>query len=713
MSKSLRNADNSTVAHSTAAAQRQRNDTSSEIAASLSERFTILETISESENHILYLARDLNLARDLDPARDLGDSQPEDQLVRVKVLRESAANDERQLSLFRLEALAAAKLSHKNIVKAAEAEAIRGLHFCVTEHKAQAETLRNLLFREGWLETERGIEIIRQIAEALDYAHSLGVLHLTLQPENVLVEPDGVVLVAGFGIESEKELLWARQERSHTCAAQYISPEQVRCKQIDRRSDLYSLGVVMFEVLTDRVPFDSQDPISIKLKHLNKHPEPPHMFRPELPRLLCWLVMDLLKKNPDERVDSAGSFLSILQQCIEAGLEPGNAIDAPEENRDPVSEVAGSGQIEAETPPVQALPVSHELPMSQELPLPVESLPAPPSPGALEPGDRAKEATAGGLVAPLIVAPQISVDDDGPALAETRNNETQNDSDEAYFNEPFASIDNRPPHRPYEFQMMPAMSEATRSRRLAWLAAILLVAAIAIIWAMRAPRLQNSAGVEPPALAAEARESEAQKPEAPPTGAAPTEPEKITQAVADKAVVKNSDDREKETEAAAASKNLPEQAKSHVLKPPVVSTVSSADHREPNTPGLTDRVELGNAQPAEQPTEPPPATQSPKREEPPVPRMVRRSGDVLQNSAISRVRPAYPEAARSARITGPVTVEVTVDEEGNVIAARAISGPDALKEAAVNAARGWKWMPTRIDRMRVKVVGTITLNFQR
>jgi protein TonB len=93
--------------------------------------------------------------------------------------------------------------------------------------------------------------------------------------------------------------------------------------------------------------------------------------------------------------------------------------------------------------------------------------------------------------------------------------------------------------------------------------------------------------------------------------------------------------------------------------------------------------------------------------------MIRRSGDVLQNSAISRIRPIYPEAARSAHVKGPVTVEVTVDEEGNVIAARAISGPDLLKDAAVTAARGWKWMPTRMDRARVKVVGTITLNFQR
>src|SRR5215208_75007 len=117
MSKSFRNADNSKGAHSTAAAQKQKNDISSEIVAALSERFTILETISESENHLLYLARDLQNSQT--------DDQGASRLVRLKVLGELAANDERQLNLFYLEARAAAKLSHANIVKASEAEVIR------------------------------------------------------------------------------------------------------------------------------------------------------------------------------------------------------------------------------------------------------------------------------------------------------------------------------------------------------------------------------------------------------------------------------------------------------------------------------------------------------------------------------------------------------------------------------------------------------------
>ncbi|HVG20938.1 MAG TPA: TonB family protein, partial [Blastocatellia bacterium] len=158
-----------------------------------------------------------------------------------------------------------------------------------------------------------------------------------------------------------------------------------------------------------------------------------------------------------------------------------------------------------------------------------------------------------------------------------------------------------------------------------------------------------------------------------------------------------------------AARELPQEDKSPRRAPPAVSALPSVSGVEISTPNVISRDASSDTRPAE----PPPSIQPAKREESPAPKIIRRSGDVLQNSAISRVRPVYPEAARSARVSGPVTVEVTVDEEGNVIAARAISGPDPLKDAAVNAARGWKWMPARVDRTRVKVVGTITLNFQR
>ncbi|HEX8183247.1 MAG TPA: TonB family protein, partial [Blastocatellia bacterium] len=636
------------------ATKRQKNDAASEIAAALSERFTILKTVTESENHALYLARDLSNSAPGD--------QNSESLVMLKVLSEAASDSERLVSLFHLEARAAAKLSHKNIIKTAEAEQAGQIHFCVLEYKPQAETLRDLLIRESWLELDRATEIIKQVADALDYAHALGVLHLTLQPEKILVEPDGTVLVTDFGIQSEKDLLWARQERSHACAAQYISPEQVRCKQIDARSDLYSLGVIMFEVLTDRVPFDSQDSISIKLKHLNKPPEPPHMFRPELPRLLSWLVMDMLKKNPEERPADARAFQATLQQCMQSPLD-----DEPD---------LATGNSDDES--AESLNFAPQVASVEMAPAPSDLMAAGQSVDEVAPDDQ-----------PL---PLIINDDDTPAIIDTPR----------FNQEPYEA-------RAPELQVSPAMAEATSSRRsrgLAWLIVLMLVAALSLVWAMRATRARNSAGLQPPVPATnaasskdqEAAETVAQKPERPTLNVRPAESEQVIQAQAEKSVVKNRheavDIPAKQAEPVSA-RELPKKARPTALMPPVVSTLPSVADVQTDTPSAVDRIELGNARMAE-----PPLAAQPKREESAAPKLIRRSGDVLQNSAISRVSPVYPEAAKSARIAGPVTVEVTVDEEGNVIAARAISGPDQLKEAAVSAARGWKWMPARIDRAR-------------
>jgi TonB family protein len=734
MSKSFRNADNSFGAHLTAATQRQKNDVASEVAAALSERFEILETIVESESHVLYSVRDLG-----HPKRGAEDGAD---IVRLKILSGSAAGEDRQINLFHLEARAAARLSHENIIETAEVEEINGIHFSVIEHKPHVESLRDLLKREGWFELDRALDMIKQIANALDHAHGLGVLHLTLQPEKILVEPDGRVLVTGFGIESEKDLLWAHQERSHQCAAHYISPEQVQCRHIDQRSDLYSLGIVMFEMLTDRVPFDSTDSISIKLKHLNRLPEPPHMFRPELPKLLCWLVMDLLKKNPDERPADVETFKSVLEQCVASGLEVAEVINEPAASSDSHSLHADSEQekVEAQHVPEPSIYLDHETERDSST--------------ALTPDANADEEDAPehrGL--PLIISEDDTPADDADLFTEA---EAQNYSGEIYLDPAphedriaeaarySGNYDAPPKAFAFESRMMPEAAQAEsrpRSHRLAWLAAILLIAAACLVWALRAPRLQNSASVEQPVLATDSNgegksgeelkseaasseapkfetlEPEASKPETlkPETSKATeisTESEAAISAQRDKLAAKNADKtadkREKEIEP-VATRDLPQQAKPSRLMPPSVSTVPSASGAEGTASGVMGGDISGNTRTAE----PPPPAQPPKREEPPAPKMIRRSGDVLQNSAISRIRPIYPEAARSAHVKGPVTVEVTVDEEGSVIAARAISGPDLLKDAAVNAARGWKWMPTRMDRTRVKVVGTITLNFQR
>jgi TonB family protein len=764
MSKSFRNADNSFGAH-LAATQRQKDDGSSEIVAALSERYEILKTIAESENHVFYLARDLTIS---EPA-----AEDRSSLVRLKVLRASAAGDDRQVNLFHLEARAAAKLSHENIIKADEAEEINGIHFCAIEHRPDAETLRDLLKREGWFDVAQAIEIIKQIARALDYAHGLGVLHLTLQPEKILVEPDGKALITDFGIESQKDLLWAHQERSHHCAAQYISPEQVQCKHIDQRSDLYSLGIVIFEMLTDRVPFDSPDSILIKLKHLNRLPEPPHMFRPELPKLLCWLVMDLLKKKPDERPASVSVFQSVLQQCMASGLEVSNTVNESQASFDTSSQQAESRLVESERAQIEP----HLMPGPAIF---IEQETAGDSSNALVAGTEADEAaneTAG--IVPLIITEDDTPANEADAFAdvEARSFEAQNFEAENFEARDFsdathldnAPLENRIAETPFEnriadtpfnrasadelneaflreSRIMPETVEATSrpashrfaSRRFASLAVILLIAIACIVWAMRSRGAHDSASVEKSVLATDTKNGEKTE-QAQPPAELKSEASKsdllksqesnpqVSKPQESKPVELSTESEVKSVQSARSiAKNEPEaidrptkeikpatersnQVKSPALMPPVASTVPSTS----DAGNSAQSVASGNISTSAQPVEPPPAIQPSRREETPAPKMIRRSGDVLQNSAINRVMPVYPEAARSARVSGPVTVEVTVDEEGNVVAAHAISGPDLLKDAAVNAARRWKWMPTRMDRTRVKVVGTITLNFQR
>ena len=255
-----------------------------DVSAALRKRFDIVSRLAESDTHFVYSARDLSRPPVGTDATGL---------IRLKVLRTSLAGDNRQVELFRLEASAAARLSHGNILKTTEAEELNGIHFSIMEDKPDLITLRDHLDRRGWLNAEEAVQISRQIADALQHAHSRSILHLTLEPEKVLLDHEGTAYVTGFGIDRAKDLLWARQERSRHCAARYIAPEQILSGEVDQRTDLYLLGLILFEMLTDRAPFESADLSDLRSKHLARTPAPPHTFRPELSKELSQTVHGL------------------------------------------------------------------------------------------------------------------------------------------------------------------------------------------------------------------------------------------------------------------------------------------------------------------------------------------------------------------------------------------------------------------------------------
>jgi serine/threonine protein kinase len=273
----------------------------SDVTEILSSLFAPVSLLSIHDDVAFYKANDLR-------------TNGRDRSVILKILQQRG-DGSKQTELFRLEAVAAAKLSHQNILRSRPPEEFQGVHFSVTEPCPDAETLRSLLDRGGWLELAPALAFIHQIADALEYAHGLGVLHLRLHPENILIDAEGTVLLSDFGIEARPELSWAHRQRAANCPIHYASPEPARGKPLDSRSDLYSLGVVLYQMLTDRLPFDSEDLATVSLKHLTQTPLAPHLYCSDIPLSVSAVVSRLLEKDQDKRFQDVTSFRAELAGC--------------------------------------------------------------------------------------------------------------------------------------------------------------------------------------------------------------------------------------------------------------------------------------------------------------------------------------------------------------------------------------------------------------
>lgn len=268
----------------------------------LSQQFGCLEFHEGRYDCEFYLAR----------TRFSDHSQP----IVLKVLRSDCALDSKKLELFQQEASAAAKLNHPQVVESFPAENLAGVHFARIKHHPEAETLSRLLEREGWLDIERAIEITRQIANALEYAHDCGVLHLRIEPQNVLVGSGGTVFLRDFGIDDHGGLTGPQARRARECPDHYISPEVAAEHQLDARSDLYSLGVVFYQLLTDRFPIDAEDSVGIRNKHLTHRPLLAHHYSPDTPEAISELIARMLEKDPAKRFQDVKSFRAALDNAI-------------------------------------------------------------------------------------------------------------------------------------------------------------------------------------------------------------------------------------------------------------------------------------------------------------------------------------------------------------------------------------------------------------
>jgi serine/threonine protein kinase len=288
--KVIRIADSRQAVMTAASATPVSGSGAERVRRALANRFTSVKPRSVHGDLEYYVARDAR-----------GD------VVQLRVLSARRSGDVRAREMFCLEAGAASKLAHMNIIGTGAPEEVDGVLFCVVEHKQAARTLRELVDNNGWLDVGSAAQIADQVAGALDHAHQMGVLHLRLQPESVLVEPDGWVTVVDFGLETARG-----SERLRPPRVPYASPEQTMRVAADHRSDLYSLGAVLYEMLTDRTPFDSNDEDYVRQRQGAFHAAPPHLISMDVPESVSNVVMRLLEREPAKRFASATAFQAAL-----------------------------------------------------------------------------------------------------------------------------------------------------------------------------------------------------------------------------------------------------------------------------------------------------------------------------------------------------------------------------------------------------------------
>ena len=233
--------------------------------------------------------------------------------VAIKILHSNFASDDEFVSRFKREAQAAGKLNHPNIVNMYDVGYDQGMHYIIMEY-VDGETLKEYITRHHRLSSDEGVKITIAIGEGLEHAHAMGNVHCDIKPHNVIITNTGRVKVTDFGIARAMNTTnTVMYTNSIMGSAHYLSPEQASGKPVDGNTDIYSLGVVLYEMLTGKVPFEGETPIAVALKHVREKVIPPTRYNPSIPPLLEAVVMKALAKNPVDRFDSISEMMGDLR----------------------------------------------------------------------------------------------------------------------------------------------------------------------------------------------------------------------------------------------------------------------------------------------------------------------------------------------------------------------------------------------------------------
>lgn len=305
----------------------------------INDRYQIIRTIGEGGMANVYLARDTILERN----------------VAVKILRGDLANDEKFVRRFQREAISASSLSHPNIVEMYDVGEDNGQYFIVMEY-VDGKTLKSLIKKRGALSIPEVIDIMLQLTAGIAHAHDSYIIHRDIKPQNVLILDDGMVKITDFGIAMALNSNELTQTNSVMGSVHYLPPEQANGSGSTLKSDIYSLGILMYELLTGKVPFKGENAVEIALKQM-KEPIPSVCnFNPDIPQSLENIILKASAKNPKNRYDSVLEMRADLETALDPEKRNVKRIvyDYPEQELEETKKLSELEQIKEEVVPLVA-----------------------------------------------------------------------------------------------------------------------------------------------------------------------------------------------------------------------------------------------------------------------------------------------------------------------------------------------------------------------
>lgn len=258
------------------------------IGTVLGDRYELLDIIGEGGMAVVYKARCKLL----------------DRTVAVKILKSEFSENTDFIKNFKTEAFAAAQLSHPNIVNIFDVGCQDNTHYIVMEY-VEGKTLKDIIYARAPLPIEEAVNITIMICDGLNHAHEKGIIHRDIKPHNILITDSKIVKVADFGIARAINQKTITYGGNIIGSVHYISPEQAKGEPVDPTSDIYSLGSVLYEMLTGKTPFDAESPITVALKHIHDHPVSPQSLNDKIPEQLAKIVLKAMEKKPSSRYSTA------------------------------------------------------------------------------------------------------------------------------------------------------------------------------------------------------------------------------------------------------------------------------------------------------------------------------------------------------------------------------------------------------------------------